>query len=460
MRFSFKIFFSSMVVIAIAMGFGGFYLIDSVFSSAISREIRQALDENKIVCVTFQTIALNIPLKYDSLTDKTIKDIAETLETGRFIQISDENNKLFYSGENFNSLNLNLDKAPENKTVCKILKSEKAYFVYTGTMIRSMDKLMYLETLKDISTIFSERASNFSIYQSVTIITLIAGAILMYLLSLWLTKPIKMLTGVTRSMAAGEYGIRAVKISEDEFGLLTDDFNKMANALDEKITELKNEAESKENFVQAFTHELKTPLTAIVGYADLLRSRKMEEEERFLAADYIYREGRRLESLSFNLLDIFVMKKNEHIFKSISVSLIFDFINVTFSPNENANIIINYEDAYIYSEITLITTVLFNLIENAISASIEGGKIEVNGMVSEKGYEFCVRDYGSGISDKDIDKITEAFYMVDKSRKRSRGNTGLGLALIVEILKLHDSKLKIESKLGEGTKICFEISRS
>ena len=458
MRFSFKVFFSSIVVIAIAMGFGGFYLIDSVFRSAINREIRQALDENKIVCVTFETIALNIPLKYDSLTDSAVKDIAKTLETGRFIQISDENSKVLYSGENFNSLDLNLEKASENETVCKILKSDKGYFVYTGTMIRSMDKLMYLETLKDISTIFSERASNFSIYQSVTIITLIAGAILMYLLSLWLTKPIKMLTGVTKSMAAGEYGVRAVKVSEDEFGSLTGDFNKMANTLDEKIAELKNEAQAKENFVQAFTHELKTPLTAIVGYADLLRSRKMDEEKRFLAADYIYREGKRLESLSFNLLDIFVIKKSEYIFKSISVSSIFDFINVTFSPNKSANIIINYEDAYIYSEITLITTVLFNLIENAISASLEGGKIEVNGMVSEKGYEFSVRDYGCGISDKDINKITEAFYMVDKSR--SKGNAGLGLTLCSEILKLHKSKLKIESKLGEGTKICFEIPGS
>ncbi len=459
MKFSFKVFFCFIIVIAIAMGFGGFYLIDSVFSLAINREIRQALDENKIVCFTFKTIALNAALKYDSLRDEAIKDIAETLETGRFIQMRDENKKLLYSGENFNSLNLSLDNASENKTVCKILKSDRGYFVYTATMIQVLDKSLYLETLKDISTIFSQRVSNFSIYQSVTIITLITGSIVMYILSIWLTKPVKMLTKAARSMAQGEYKIRAVKVTEDEFGMLTDDFNKMANALDEKITELKDEAESKENFVQAFTHELKTPLTAIVGYADLLRSKKMEEEGRLLAADYIYREGKRLESLSFNLLDIFVMKKSDHIFKLISVNSIFDFINVTFYPNKDANIIIKYEDAYINSEITLITTVLFNLIENAISASYEGGKVEVNGRFLEKGYEFSVIDYGCGISDKDIHKITEAFYMVDKSRTRKRGSAGLGLALCNEILKLHNSKLEIESKLGEGTKICFEIPK-
>ena len=91
-------------------------------------------------------------------------------------------------------------------------------------------------------------------------------------------------------MAEGEYSYRAEQISNDENGQLTADFNHMAEALEQNIQNLENEVRAREDFIAAFSHELKTPLTAIIGYADMLRSRKLDDERHFLCANYIYTE--------------------------------------------------------------------------------------------------------------------------------------------------------------------------
>ena len=107
------------------------------------------------------------------------------------------------------------------------------------------------------------------------------------------------------------------------------------------------------------------------------------------------------------------------------------------------------------ADASLIQTVLVNLLDNACKASEEGSRIEISGSREQEKYRFTVRDYGIGIPEEEVSKITQAFYMVDKSRSRSRNGAGLGLALSVEILALHDSRLEIDSIVGEGTAISF-----
>ena len=102
-------------------------------------------------------------------------------------------------------------------------------------------------------------------------------------------------------------------------------------------------------------------------------------------------------------------------------------------------------------------SVLLNLADNACKASEPGSTIEVFGEKRKEGYLFGVKDEGVGISPEDCRRITEAFYMVDKSRSRSHNGAGLGLALCAEILKLHGSSLEITSTLGEGSTFAFVI---
>ncbi|MDR2889960.1 MAG: HAMP domain-containing histidine kinase, partial [Lachnospiraceae bacterium] len=227
---------------------------------------------------------------------------------------------------------------------------------------------------------------------------------------------------------------------------------------EDNIIKLEEELQAREEFVGAFAHELKTPLTSIIGYADMLRSRKLDEEKSFMSANYIYTEGKRLEAMSFRLLDIIVTKRGEVDLQMIPAELFFVYLRDMFGADATMTYRFRHEPAMVRAESNLIKTVLVNLVDNARKASEVGGVIVVEGYWTESGYCFAVRDRGVGIPEEEQMKITQAFYMVDKSRARSKNGAGLGLALCAEILRQHESRLKIASIPGESTTISFVLA--
>lgn len=462
MKFSLKLLLWTMIVMAIALGFSGFYFVNYVFETSLDREIGQAIDENSILRFAFETAALNVPVKYDVLQDNTVEQIASNLETSgqevrRLLRLSDEQKNVLYVSDGFETDEELLSQTTEGTRAYRIIRLGEHYYIQTGSAVDALDRVLYLETLKDVSEVFYERAMGFTVYRRITVLMLLVGAVIMHFISSWLTKPIRLLTRATRRMAAGDYDYRARKVSNDELGQLTLDFNRMAEALEENINKLEEEIQAREDFVGAFAHELKTPLTSIIGYADMLRSRKLDEETSFLSANYIYTEGKRLETMSLRLLDIIVTKRGEAEFQKVSTESIFDYLKDTFIAREGIRFVYTYDRDVLWAEANLIKTVLVNLLDNACKASEEESTVEVTGTAEAEGYRFTVRDYGVGIPKEEQAKITKAFYMVDKSRSRSKNGAGLGLALCAEILALHGSYLEIESVPGEGSSISFVL---
>ncbi|MDE6890311.1 MAG: HAMP domain-containing protein, partial [Lachnospiraceae bacterium] len=238
MKFSSKLLLCTIIVLALALGFSGFYIVNYVFETALAREAGQALDENSILCFAFETAALNVPAKYDILQDKTIGQIAVNLEsggqgTGRMIRISDEEKSVLYAGDGFEADETLLEMTDEETRAYRTIFLDGHYYIQTGSTFYALDRVLYLETLRDVSEVFSERELGFRVYRQVTVIILILGMVIMYLISFWLTKPIRLLTRATKRMAAGDYDYRARKVSGDELGQLTLDFNHMAEALEE-----------------------------------------------------------------------------------------------------------------------------------------------------------------------------------------------------------------------------------
>lgn len=462
MKFSLKLLLWSIIVMAISLGFSGFYFVNYVFETSLEREVGQALDENSILRFAFETAALNVPAKYDVLQNGSIEQIALNLEsggqnTGRMLRISDEERNVLYASDGFETDEELLGQTDELTKTYRIIRQNEQYYIQTGSTVKALDRVLYLETLRNVSEVFNERALGFTVYRRVTILMLVLGTVIMYLIASLLTKPIRLLTKATKQMAAGDYQYRAQKVSSDELGQLTQDFNQMAEALEENVGKLEDEIQAREDFMGAFAHELKTPLTSIIGYADLLRSRKLDEEKSFLSANYIYTEGKRLEAMSIRLLDIMVARHAAPQFQTVPVENLFLYLQNMFRNNEEMNFTYSYEPYTVLVETDLIITVLINLLDNACKASEPGSNIEVTGRKEEEGYRFMVRDYGVGIAPEEVKKITKAFYMVDKSRSRSRNGAGLGLALCAEILSLHESRLEIDSRPGEGTTMSFLI---
>ena len=525
MKFSRKLLLWTTSIIAITLGLSGFYFVNYVFRTSLEREIGQALDENSILRFAFQTAALNVPLKYDLLQDGSVEQIASNLETsgqgsGRLLRLSDEEKKVLYASDGFEADGALLEKTEENRYAYRVIQQGERYYTQTASSVNALGRVLYLETLRDVSQVFAEREMGFTVYRRLTVLMLVLGIAIMHFIASRLTKPIRLLMKATKEMAAGDYGYRAEQVSSDELGQLTQDFNHMSEALEKTIGQLEEEVQSREEFVGAVAHELKTPLTSIIGYADMLRSRKLDEEKSFRSANYIYTEGKRLETMSLRLLDIMVTKKEGARMQKISTEMLFEYLQSLFLPKEEMDFRFSYEQAVVTADAGLIQTVLVNLIDNACKASEPGSRIEVEGHVLEMpsveweqadkgkaekqdrnraegrriekqdkviaeggkaekadkgkkekgraeqekkereqavltGYWFSVRDYGIGIPEEEISKVTQAFYMVDKSRARSRNGAGLGLALSAEILALHGSRLKIESVPGQGTTVGF-----
>lgn len=463
MKLLYKILLWNIVIVAVCLGVGGYSFVNFVFETSLERETKQALDESNILQFAFETAALNIPSRYDVLQDTTIEEIGYSLEHGgqnnstRMLHISDEERNTLYLGQGFGVDEGFLQQIPGDGKIYQLREVNGRYYIHTGCKMEALDRVLHLETMKDITQIYEERKEGFEVYRKVILFVLVIASVIMYLICRWLTKPIRLLTKATHKMTEGDYSYRAKVISNDEMGQLTDDFNMMAANLEQNINMLENEIQAREEFIAAFAHELKTPLTAIIGYADMLRSRKMDEEKAFVSANYIFTEGKRLEAMAFRLLDIIVTKRLDIEKQKMDTEKIFDYLKEIYGEYDRVKIRCHYEKATIKVESDLLKSVMINLVDNACKASDEGGKVEIIGKRLEQGYLFSVKDYGMGIPEEECDKITNAFYMVDKSRSRSRNGAGLGLALCVEILRLHNSELHIESKVGEGSRFSFLI---
>ena len=293
MKFSWKILLCTMLIMAAACGASGYFFVNYVFETSMERETRQALDESSILSFAFETAALNIPSKYDVLPDGTVEQIGVYLENSgqhgnRLLRISDANRKILYVSEGFSGDTSLWNEIGENTRVYQVLQSGENYYIQTGTQIKISDRLLTLETMKNVTAVYTEREQGFHMYRRVTVIVLLCSGAVMVLIAGWLTRPIRLLTRATGKMAEGEYSYRAEQISNDEMGQLTADFNHMAEALEQNIRKLEEEVRAREDFIAAFSHELKTPLTAIIGYADMLRSRKLDEAF-FVCKLHLYR---------------------------------------------------------------------------------------------------------------------------------------------------------------------------
>ena len=199
------------------------------------------------------------------------------------------------------------------------------------------------------------------------------------------------------------------------------------------------------------THEFKTPLTALLLNADSLQNTYMEEDEQIAALSRIKHQANWLERLVQKLLKLITLSE-EPKKEPVSVPLLLESVRESMLDTLAARGVSLEADCRVEKlelDADLMQSVLINLIDNASKASKEGQTVTVT--ADAEG--FAVSDSGCGIPQEDIDRITEPFYMVDRSRSKKLGGVGLGLALVNEIVKAHNGRLLIESEVGKGTTV-------
>nr|WP_305146600.1 HAMP domain-containing sensor histidine kinase [Anaerovorax odorimutans] len=323
-----------------------------------------------------------------------------------------------------------------------------------------LDFPFYIESYRQITPLFHNRQTQYRSYISLLLLLFAVGIVVTLIVSAWLMRPIKKLSKAARQLSDG-CDIQPVPVySRDEIGQLTQDFNSMAGQLAENVEELKDAAQRQELFVSSFNHELKTPLTSMIGYADLLRSKKLSEEQVILSADQIVQEGRRLEKLSATLMELIVIRNQEIPRRHVSAHTFFNSVRNTVLPimkQKHIDFSTTIEDGVLLIEPDLMKTVCINLLDNAYKAVQEKGQICLRGVCKDSGYEIIVSDDGCGIPQEELSKITEAFYMVDKARARAGGGSGLGLAICARIVEVHNGTMEFASRPGEGTQVTIGL---
>lgn len=238
-----------------------------------------------------------------------------------------------------------------------------------------------------------------------------------------------------------------------------DELQPLVNALLQQKRKQKMLDKQKKQFTANVSHELKTPLTSIAGYAELIETGIAKEEDIKPFAGVIRKQALRLVSLSEDIIQLSQLEESDDEDMSFESVDLYDIANkcveaLTINAlNKNVTLSLSGEQCYIRGKAQLVEEMVYNLLDNAIRYNKENGTVTVTVTPLSKGASVSVKDTGIGIPAKYQDRIFERFFRVDKSRSKATGGTGLGLAIVKHITQLHGADLKLESEEGKGTQI-------
>ena len=300
----------------------------------------------------------------------------------------------------------------------------------------------------DVSAVFATRDAQLRAWLAASAVLLVLGGGAAVLFSRRVTRPLTALQTASERIADGEYTQRTQVKTDDEIGSLSRSFDAMAAAVEGKINELSKTTQSQQDFIVAFTHEVKTPMTAMLGYADLMRARPDDTETQ------------RLENLSRSLLALMGLDQTGalELVPCQDAGLLLQTVRSLPQGSTPVPRVIS-AGCMVQVDRSLWVDMLRNLTLNAQRAcqGIEGAAITLRCERRAGQAVFTVTDTGCGIPAADLPRVTEAFYMVDKSRSRAEGGSGIGLALCARIANAHGARLEITSTEHVGTTVTIAV---
>ena len=326
-------------------------------------------------------------------------------------------------------------------TVTRHSDTQEKKVYYFAKQLDNGNVLRVSAEAKSIGKFFSD----YIIYIFLCIIVVIVAAVFV---SMGITKSIvKPITQLGQSLDNID------KFKSDE------ELKPLVNALLQQKKKQKMLDKQKKQFTANVSHELKTPLTSIAGYAELIETGMAKPEDIKPFAGVIRKQALRLVSLSEDIIQLSQLEESDDedmSFESVDLYEIaqrcVEALNIN-AINKCVTLNLTGEECYIRGKAQLVEELVYKLCDNAIRYNKENGNVTVTVSPLEKGASVSVKDTGIGIPKKYQERIFERFFRVDKSRSKATGGTGLGLAIVKHITQLHDAKLEISSEEGKGTEI-------
>ena len=388
-------------------------------------------------------IADLIKLIDDKDQDKILADYSETSEMsftvtceGQTKSFGHVNKKLILKDDELKTLATSKDKSLRSEGI--ISQYAKAFKIDNQTYVITVQK--DFSATKDI---FMKS------YTSAAIIFMMTGSIVFLIVADIIVKPISRLTKVTDELAKGNYKVRVNYEGKDEISSLYASFNQMAVRLAKQET-------IRQQFISDVSHEFQTPLTAISGFATILKNENLTDEQRKKYADIILFNSNRLSHLSKNMLQLTLLDGEDTALDKTEFPLI-EQLNRVIEMEDNAALSKDIEIEFIHPKKEFIIEadesrmeqVWINLLSNAIKYTNEHGVVTVEVRRTPTELQVRFEDTGVGMSQDAISHIFERFYRQDKSRT-IEGN-GLGLSIVKRIIDLHHYKIDVESQEDVGS---------
>ncbi len=319
--------------------------------------------------------------------------------------------------------------------------------------------LGYVFVVTPATTVFVTLSSHFQIYLMSAIGALIVSSAVVYLLCYRFVRPLKQMASVTRRFASGDFSGRVKVRGKDEVAELGEALNHMAISLSSLET-------MRRSFIANVSHELKTPMTTISGFIDGVLDGTIPPEKERQYLKIVSDEVKRLSRLVHSMLDISRIDSGEMKMNKVRFDLMDVIGGVLLSSEQRIekkrlNITgLDDEESYeVDGDYDLLNQVLYNLIDNAIKFTNEGGHIDIRLQKTDRRIVCSIRNTGEGIPAQEMPQIFERFYKSDRSRSLDKNGMGIGLYIVKTVIGLHDGEITVRSVQNEFTEFAFWLPR-
>lgn len=458
-----KIFLYTLILVMLAVGVTSILLLENSYSLAINQKKQSVYSEHEFFISSFRSMVVTERLKQNLVVleegkvEELMKEIME-VDAGASTIFLDKDSSQICSNRQEEIPEELLQLVKQEKDTCMQQKGQK---MYAASMERIEGVDYYFVSARNISEVIEIHEDMLKRIQVISMICAVGIAVILLVVVKLLLLPLQKINAGTRAIAQGEYGKRIPEKGRDELSELAHNMNCMAESVEKNVKALEDVAENRKQFIDNLSHEMKTPLTSILGFSDLLQIKKdISEENRVEYAGIIKEEAARMRTLSGKLMELITVGEANIEWSLEEMKSLFEEMESALkvvAEKQKMHLSCVSAEGQLFIDKELFKSLVYNLVDNAIKASSAGGNITVQGKFSEGQFVIVVEDGGIGISAEDLDRITQAFYMVDKARSRKKGGAGLGLALCTEIVILHGGTMRFESKLHYGTRVIIQM---
>ena len=457
MKFSTKLLSLYMVIYLVVITVVGITVTENSYQLLRQQEIKRSMSEEQNIYSNVLLYLLNDNPSSDSLSSYGLSIVELFSGNNSYLEVFDQDLNLIASNSPavWNQQREELQVAADGEVSIILRHDEQGnYYLFISNLIEARQQKLVLCMVKDINYIEVQRREEYQFFMLAGLLGLLASSLFVAAFGYWLLRPVRELDKAAQNIAAGNYDQRVSVNSNDEIGSLAQQFNRMADEIEGRIQQLQLESVRQQRFIDNLTHESRTPLTSIIGYAELLQKVDYDPALFQKGLNYIHSEGKRMLNLNNMLLDLtFYREKNFELLPQPVLPIcreVQEIITVR-AAERNITIEVQGDDFVLPLDSDLMKSLLLNLVDNALKASNDNSRIIIGTVLNEDAKVLYVQDFGRGMEAKELEKIKEPFYRVDKARSRKDGGVGLGVAICNQIAHTLQGRLDYESEPNKGT---------